>query len=112
MRKIAETKAKEKAKKQILMEKKKKQKQMEHLKQLQGTTLLEGTEAFQVIRSKHKKIATISSEDKVRWQFSKKIKEKQLRKYYSNATVKIEVLTYMRGMYMSGRTVWCTIAGE
>jgi len=32
MRKIAETKAKEKAKKQILMEKKKKQKQMEHLK--------------------------------------------------------------------------------
>jgi len=65
-----EAKTREKAEKRRLIEKEDKRKWLAYLQQLQDkvlvedTTLLEDTEGFQVVETKHKKITTISSEDK------------------------------------------------
>lgn len=48
-----------------------------------------GTENFQIVEAKHKKIVVILSENKAELQLSKKVKGKQLKKYYINTAVKM-----------------------
>ena len=114
-RKAAEAKARKEAKKQRITEEEEKKKQIEYIQQLQdkvlvkNSILLEDTEGFQIIRSKHKKT---TSEDEERRQFSKKAKEKQPGKYHKDAGIKMVMSTPMRNVYMSDRIVWCTIQGE
>ena len=61
---MAEAKTREKAKKKRLVEEKKKKKWIKYLQQLwdkvlvENTALLEGTEGFQIMESKHKEIAS------------------------------------------------------
>ena len=52
--------------------------------------LLEGAETSQIVGSKYKKITNISSENEVRLQPSKKVREKQPKKYCGNTVLKIE----------------------
>ena len=91
-RKVAETKAKKRAKKWKLVEEEEKQKQLKSLKQLwnevlaENATFLESTEISQVTDSKCKKI--ISEDEKEQW-LPKKTKEKQLKKYYGDIVVKM-----------------------
>ena len=54
-----------------------------------NATLLEGTGGSQITGTKHKEINTIFSKDKVEQWPSKKNKEKQSRKYYGDARIKI-----------------------
>ena len=64
VRREMETKAKEEAERQRLAEEKKKKKQLEYLQQLwnkvlvEDAALLENTEGFQIIESKHKEVAS------------------------------------------------------
>ena len=75
---------------------------MEYLQQLQDkvlekeTTLLEKAEGFQVMKSKHKEVATRDEEGQ---QPSKKAREKQPGKYHGGAIVK------MRGANLCKRYV-------
>jgi len=57
--------------------------------------LLEGAEGFQVAGSKYKEIA--AGDEKKQWPF-KKTKGKQQEKYHGGATVKMGVLTPVRGV--------------
>ena len=67
-RKETEAKMREKAKKRRLIKKKKKKKRLEYLQQLWdevlagSTTLLEGTEGSQIVRSKYKKVTSGNKE--------------------------------------------------
>jgi len=72
-------------------------------------TLLEGAEGSQVTGSKHKEIATRDEEGQ--W-LSKKSREKQQRKYRGSTTVKMGVLTPVRGVCAPGRIAQCTPQGE
>jgi len=89
-RREAETKIKEEAKKQRIVEKKKK---LEYIQQLwdkmleKEAVLLEGAEGSQVMGSKHKKVIAGDEEGQ---QPSKKTKEKQQGKYCSSTAVKME----------------------
>ena len=58
-------------------------------------TLLKGTERLQVAGSKYKEI---TSRNKERYWLFKKAKGKKPEKYYGGATVKIRVLTPVRGI--------------
>ena len=88
-RREAEAKAKEEAEKQRIAEEKKK---LEYIQQLQDkmleeeATLLEGAEGSQVAGSKHKEFTT--GDEEGQWP-SKKTKEKQQKKYYRSAAVKM-----------------------
>jgi len=114
-RREVEAKAKVEAKRQRLVEEEKKKKQLEYLQQLQnkvlaeGATLLEGTEEFQVMGSKYKEVT--SGDEKRQWPF-KKAREKQLGKHYGSITVKMRVLTPVRGVCAPGRIVWYTTQDE
>ena len=64
---------------------------------MKDTILLESTEGFQIVETKHKKVVLRNKEGQ---QSSKKAKEKQLGKYCGSTTVKIEsVNLYKRYMY-------------
>jgi len=82
-------------------EKKKKKRTLEYLQQPQNKILeeeaafLESAEKFQVVGSKCKEVTT---RDKEGQQPSKKAKEKQQGKYHGSTTVKMEVLTPVRGV--------------
>jgi len=54
-----------------------------------NTILMISTENSQITGAKHKEVVDIFSEDKTKLQFSKKAKEKQLKKYHSDIMVKI-----------------------
>jgi len=58
-------------------------------------TLLEGTKGSQVAGSKCKEVATKNKEGQ--W-LSKKARGKQLGKYHRDATIKMRVLTPVRGV--------------
>ena len=109
-RKVTKTKAQEEAKKIKYTEEEKKKKQLKYLKKLwdevlaEDTILMAGTKNSQVIGTKYKKIVNIFSENKARLWPSRKTKGKQLRKYHGNVTVKIGVITPMRGVYMPSKT--------
>ena len=80
---------------------KKKKRTLEYLQQLQDemleeeAALLKGTEGSQVVRSKHKKVAT--RDEEVQWP-SKKARGKQPGKYYGGTVVKMGMLTPVRGV--------------
>jgi len=76
---------------------------------VKNAILLEDTEGFQIMRSKHKK--TTSGDEERQWSF-KKAKEKQPGKYHRDAGIKMVMSTPVRDVYMSGRIVWCTIQGK
>jgi len=88
-RREVEAKAKKKAKKWRIVEKKKK---LEYIQQLwnkmleKEAALLKGAEGFQVTESKYKKVA---ARDEKKQQPSKKAKEKQQGKYCRGTIVKI-----------------------
>ena len=95
-----EAKAREEAKRRrVVEEKEKKKRTLEYLQQLwnkvleEEAALLEGTEGSQIMGFKYKEV-TFRGEE--RYQPSKKAKEKQLGKYYRNATVKMGVLIPVR----------------
>ena len=67
--------------------------------------IAEDAEESQVIESKCKEVI---SGDEEGHQPPKKAKEK----YYGVATVKMEVLTSVRDVYVLGRIAWCTTQGE
>ena len=91
-RKKAKAKAREEAEKRRIMKEKKKKKKLEYLQQLQNeilaedAALLKGTEKFQIIGSKYKKVIL---EDDRNCQSFKKTKGKQPTRYYGNIGVKI-----------------------
>ena len=58
-------------------------------------TLLEGAKGSQIVGSKYKEVIT---RDKKRQWPSKKARGKQLGKYHGDATVKMGVLTLIRGV--------------
>ena len=89
-----------KVEKQRLAEEEDKQKLFEYLKQLQDTDLLECTETSHVMESKCKEVTNISSEDKAGLWPSKKLEEKQSKRYCKNTVVKMGVVTPVRGMCM------------
>lgn len=66
MRKATETKVQEEVEKKKCIEKKKKKKKLKYLKKLQNEVLVKDTENLQVMKTKHKKVVNISSENKVR----------------------------------------------
>ena len=84
---------------------------MEYLQRLRDKVLekeailLEGAEEFQIVGSKCKDIAARDEEGQ--WP-AKKARGKQLGKYHGSTTVKMGVLTSVRGMWVLGRIAWCT----
>jgi len=92
-RREVETKAKEEAERQrVVEEEERKKRTMEYLQQLRDemleeeATLLEGAEGSQATGSKHKEVATGDEEEQ---RPSKKARGKQLGKYHRGTTVKI-----------------------
>ena len=63
-----------------------------------------GTENFQIVEAKHKKIVVILSENKAELQLSKKVKGKQLKKYYINTAVKMR--SPSGTMWRTKREIW------
>jgi len=101
-RREVEEKVRKKAERQRVAEKeKRKRRTMEYLQQLQDevleeeAALLEGAEGFQVVGSKCKEVAARDKE--IQWPF-KKARGKQPGKYHRGATVKMGVLTPVRGV--------------
>jgi len=71
--------------------------------------LLKGAEGSQVTGSKRKEVAAGDEEEQ---RSSKKARGKQPGKYRGGATVKMGVLSPVRGVCASGRIAWCIPQGE
>ena len=72
-------------------------------------TLLEGTEGFQVVWPKHKKVPP---GDDVDYQPSKKAKGKQPARYWGDIGIKLGGLISVKDVCTPGSPAWCTIWGE